>query len=525
MSSYVEICFNPYSSTMQILINGNSPSEYSSLIQYMNEPLYKWCEHLFDLLYNEINDKYALLFIGRKFDADILRSLALENEYCTSFTHRDFMIDTSLQKRMILLNNILKQYKSDICKFRIDTDFIIEDSNYCGYVKEIEIKNRFCFVKKYIKSISEYNHSNKSAEHLFVICTDFNVLNKISAKAKCSFALKVGEKTEIKGFKNNVCFIEFKKDEFFDIIFECFFFAPLCEAFVKCILLLDNDRNVAFSDGFRILMATTPLVKVEFPDKVELHRSTPIKIYTEPLTAEPPEITFEYDRSGIINCNNQRVEGLKEGTVNVLIYEKGSKRPFALKQIKVIKRNRITSLLLSDKEMIMGEHDRKLLTVTYFPENADNADTIEWLSTDTSIATISKDGKVHALSVGKCQLICTAENVSSRMNLEIKPYLKDLILEKFVDSQTIEITLDDDIDLSIEPVPRDAIDRDYTISSSNTMIINVVGTKLHPVSLGEADITIVNTSGSIKKYIKLAVVKKVILKDSKKRSFWNIFKK
>lgn len=525
MSSYVEIIFNPYSSTTQILINGNSPSEYSSLIQYMNEPLYRWCEELFELLYNEINDKYSVLFIGRKFDADILRILASKNEYCTSFAHKEFMIDTSLQKRMILLNNVLKQYKFDISKFKVDTDFIIEDTNYSTYIKDIEIKNKFCFVDKHTYSLDEYNHSDNPSEYLFLICSDFNILSKISIKAKCGFALKVGVKTEIKGFRNNVCFVEFKKEEFFDIVFNCFFFAPLCEAFVKCIQILDNDRNIVFSDGFRILMATTPLVKVEIPDNIELNRSSPIRVYTEPQTAEPPEITFEYDRNGIVNCNNQRIEGLREGVVNILIYEKGSKQPFALKQVKVIKRNRITSLLLSDKEIIMGEDDKMQLTASYFPENADNANTIEWLSTDTTIATVSKNGKVHALSVGKCQLICSAGNISARMNLEVKPYLKDLILENIPESQFLEITLDDDIDLSINPFPRNAIDKKYTVSSSNTMIINVIGNKLHPVSLGEAEVTVVNSTGAVKKCIRIIIVKKVVQKDSKKRSFWNIFKK
>ena len=109
MGNIVEVCFNPYSCTTQILINGKPPSEYSSLIQFMTEPLYLWCNSLFDLLYSEINDKFSMIFTGRKFDADILKYLATNNDNCISFKHRTFMTDTPLQKRMILLNEVIKK--------------------------------------------------------------------------------------------------------------------------------------------------------------------------------------------------------------------------------------------------------------------------------------------------------------------------------------------------------------------------------------------------------------------------------
>lgn len=524
MSSIVEMCFNPYSCSTQILINGKSPSDYSSLIQYMTEPLYLWCDQLFDLLYNEINDKFSMIFIGRKFDADILKSISDTNSNCISFTHKNFMIDTPLQKRMILLNEVIKS-GINVNKYRIDVDFIVSDKKYRVYVDELEIKNKFCFVEKHIMSANEYSKKNNFSKYLFVLCDDFNFTNNIKAKSKCGFVLKVGNLTSSISYKQSLCYIEMRSNEIFDIIFNCFFFAPLCEAFVKCISSLEENRSIVYTDKFRILTAIKPLVKVDFPDEVELNRSVPLRVYTEPQTTESPEISFEYDRSGIVNCNNQRIEGIREGIVNILLYEKGSNQAFALKQVKVIKRNRITSLLLPDKKIVVGENDDKYLSVTFFPENADNSNTIEWLSTDTSIASVSSEGNIHAVSSGRCQIICSAENVSSRVDIEVKPYLADLAIDNLNIDEVVEITLDRDIELSVSPIPSNAIDKSFKISSSNAMVINTFGTTIHPVSLGEAEILLANSSNRIRKSIKIKVVKKIHGKGSKKKSFWDLFKK
>jgi len=526
MGNIVEMCFNPYSCTTQILINGRSPSEYSSLIQFMTEPLYLWCNHLFALLYGEINDKFSMIFTGRKFDADILKYLAANDYNCISFKHRTFMTDTPLQKRMILLNEVIKKGGINVNRQRMEVDFILSDVMFRSYINELEIGNKFCYIEKHIFTVSEYNKQTTPSKYLFILCDDFSLADKIDSKAKIGFVLKENSTKSFAYFNNSLCYLNMKgNDDIFEALFECLLYAPLCDAFVNCILSLNGNRSIVYTDGFRILTAIKPLVKVDFPEEVELGRSINIKVYTEPSMGEAPEISFEYDRSGIVNCTNQRIEGIKEGIVNILLYEKGSKRAFALKQVKVRKRNRITSLLLSDTNLLLGVGDNKLLAVSYFPENADNSNTIEWLSTDTTVATVNSNGTIHAVSVGRCQIICSAENASVRTEIEVKPYLTDLIIENITTDEIIEITLDKDIELEISPSPKNAIDKGYQISSSNVMVINTFGTTIHPVSIGEAEVIIFNNTKTIQKIIRIKVVKKVHKKSSKKKSFWNLFKR
>jgi len=492
----------------------------------MTEPLYLWCNNLFDLLYSEINDKFSVIFIGRKFDADILNYLASNNENCISFKHRTFMIDTPLQKRMILLNEVIKKGCINVSRQRIDVDFVISDEKFRSYLNELEIGNKFCYIEKHIFSVSEYNKQTTLSKYLIILCDDFSLADKIDFNAKIGFVLKENSFKSFSSFKKNLCYLDIKGNEdIFEALFECVLYAPLCDAFVNCISSLDGNRSIIYTDGFRILTAIKPLLKVDFPEEVELGRSINIKVYTEPPTGEAPEISFEYDRSGIVNCTNQRIEGIKEGVVNVLLYEKGSKRAFALKRIIVKKRNRITSLLLSDTNLLLGVGDNKSLAVSYFPENADNSNTIEWLSTDNTVATVNSNGTIHAVSAGSCQIICSAENTSVRTEIEVKPYLSDLIIENITTDEIIEIAIDRDIELEISPSPQNAIDKGYQISSSNIMVVNTFGTTIHPVSIGEAEVIVFNNTKTIQKTIRIKVVKKVHEKGSKKKGFWDLFKK
>ena len=87
------------------------------------------------------------------------------------------------------------------------------------------------------------------------------------------------------------------------------------------------------------------------------------------------------------------------------------------------------------------------------------------------------------------------------------------------------MTLDKDIELEISPSPKNAIDKGYQISSSDIMVINTFGTTIHPVSIGEAEVIVYNNTKTIQKSIKIKVVKKVQEKSSKKKGFWNLFKK
>lgn len=71
MPSLVEIQYDPYRPNVSVLLNGKPPSEYSRLIQYSDEDLWKWDDEILDVIYDELNDDFQLVFAGTDFDAAI----------------------------------------------------------------------------------------------------------------------------------------------------------------------------------------------------------------------------------------------------------------------------------------------------------------------------------------------------------------------------------------------------------------------------------------------------------------------
>jgi len=64
MPSLVEIQYDPYRPNVSVLLNGKPPSAYSRLIQYSDEDLWKWADEILDVIYDELNDDFQLIFVG-----------------------------------------------------------------------------------------------------------------------------------------------------------------------------------------------------------------------------------------------------------------------------------------------------------------------------------------------------------------------------------------------------------------------------------------------------------------------------
>ena len=109
MPSLVEIQYDPYRPNVSVLLNGKPPSEYSRLIQYSDEDLWKWDDEILDVIYDELNDDFQLVFAGTDFDAAILEKQCENAPHCIGFRKHNFEVSDPLQNRMKCLNQLIKK--------------------------------------------------------------------------------------------------------------------------------------------------------------------------------------------------------------------------------------------------------------------------------------------------------------------------------------------------------------------------------------------------------------------------------
>ena len=114
---------------------------------------------------------------------------------------------------------------------------------------------------------------------------------------------------------------------------------------------------------------------------------------------------------------------LKEGnnTINVVVTaENGDKRTYTVN----IKRNienkiPLKSIALSKTEYSMFDGDTTTLSVSYNPSTTTDDKTVTWTSSNTKVATVSKDGKITAIGAGTATITAKVGNFTAACKVTV----------------------------------------------------------------------------------------------------------
>ena len=162
----------------------------------------------------------------------------------------------------------------------------------------------------------------------------------------------------------------------------------------------------------------------------------------------------------------------------------------------------IESIIIDNKSINIFPGDTYELSVTISPDDANKE--IYWESENKDVASISDEGIVTGISVGKA--IITAKNEDGDITDNcvvnvIKKEVKEIILKK----EEIEIIVGESSKIEIEVLPKELKQYKLTWESSNSEIVtvdengNIIGLKN-----GEADITV--SSGEVVSTCKVKVI-------------------
>lgn len=509
MASVVEMQYNPYIPRLRILINGKQPPDFSRLIQYVDEGIWCWAATILDTIYAELMDDFSLIFTGTELDAEVMKQLCMQKAYCKSFSSENFVVREPLQLRMQKLNGFIKRDKiTEYKKTEIEAFFVLESrmQELQSMIPRIDIHNFFCSVKtSVINKCTDYREEKNSV--LFLIADDESDakrhIEQLHTERPC-YVILTGETTKLLEVTTGAWFFEAAKEALMDTIFSCFLQEPLLRAFQSCIrsiMAIERNRN-----ELQRLISVDPVINIAIEEKIEAGKSVRIQISSE-SGISIPKLLFRIPEEKIAYCNDLCVFGVKEGPATFEAYLYGEKQPIYVKSFEVIKRNRITELLLSEDNLLLGIGDRKKLSCSYFPENADNADCITWVSSDESVVKAEENGNLTAVGKGDCRIICMAENISVKCLCKVKPYLQEIEIVTPLDNNRLYMQPMEERKLQLRRIPEDCYDGKLSTMSADSNIVNVIGDNLYAKNTGCTILTIRNASGSISHKIEVVVGK------------------
>lgn len=83
------------------------------------------------------------------------------------------------------------------------------------------------------------------------------------------------------------------------------------------------------------------------------------------------------------------------------------------------KTNKVASITLSATELKLAPEEEAVLTATFAPEDADLSSVV-WASSDETVATVSPEGKVKAVSEGEATVSVTAGDVKAECKVVVE---------------------------------------------------------------------------------------------------------
>lgn len=497
MYTLVEIIYNPYIPRLNILFNGEPISQYSKLIQFTDEDIWYWKDDILYVIYAEIRQEFLVQFTGVLSDSILLQARCEQYEFCKGFKWIEPKINTSLQNRLGLLNQIIK--KQDIKYFKktnIESVILFDKETECfkEEISEIEIKNSFCSID--IETVVDTIKYFEEDKYYFYITRNYQsgvkYLSNIKSKLP-KYLIIVNGGNKLKTVCESQYIFEASKETVGDIVFECFLTIPLVRGLRNCINSLESELQNEIGKVYML----EPLIHIDVGEQVEEGRSGKISIQYDPPIKNLPKIIFKILDESIANTNNMYVFGKHFGVTVLEAYIYGERIPFFTKKIEVIRRNRIKTLLLDESQICIGEGDRYAMGLEYTPIDADNTDLIMWKSTDEDIASVSSNGVIVGHKEGNCKVICTAENVSAICTCVIKPYLKEIRVNlPFSDIGTLRMEPFEEIPIKIELFPSNSIDSTISIKSSDSDVVNIVNQKFIAKKPGTAQIVITNNTNT-----------------------------
>ena len=172
----------------------------------------------------------------------------------------------------------------------------------------------------------------------------------------------------------------------------------------------------------------------------------------------------------------------------------------------------VQSIQMSQENLSMIEGNTVVLTATIDPVDATDK-TINWSSSDESIATVSTDGAeatVSALAPGNVEIFASSSNgLTATCFINVEAKVID-VTEILLDKSSLEMTEGDIAILTATVNPSDATDKTLTWTSSDTSIVTVSENgDVTAVAPGSALITVSSVNG-ISASCEVTVVARVI---------------
>lgn len=503
----IEVVINPFKLETRVNINGSPISPYSELSKYLKEPFYTWCDKVLDALSRELNDEFSVSIVSRQIEANILQGLSEECDDCVEVSHDNLTIDMPLSTRILKLKEISKISNVDFIEDQINVNLFTYDN-----LKSNVIDENYKGFSLYNLNISMDLYSkekllNRSNEINFVMVTSDaeaqNLYSDIKRENLNLFIIVLNGGSKVTKINNNfICQCDY--NDVNEMIMELIEFRYLTPYFVNLLNQVGEkvlDVAPILEDDIKLLKSVEPFVTVSSIESMEINTFCPLKIKSFPENAEIPKLNFKLSNERVVNCDGKNILAIGCGHVDIEVYVQGSLEPTSKFHVNVFKRNKISNVDLEPKTIVFSVGDVKKVDYRFYPENADNQESLHWTTTDSKVATVDKDGNVVGVGPGSCYISISAEEISASCLVSVKSKISNIILSK----TSTHLYIGETTNLNMEYTPKDVINNEIICETSDENVAIYKDGVIKATGIGSAVISFVTPDRSVRNSCEIKV--------------------
>lgn len=265
----------------------------------------------------------------------------------------------------------------------------------------------------------------------------------------------------------------------------------------ECDLTVASVQNPEITETFHVLVIN-PVKKVQIDAGDKTVAAGDQKLLTAvitPDTASIQKVTWTSRKPAVATVDeNGLVTGLAKGDVTIEARTTDGTNLAATVTIRVTQS--VTEITLKQDELTLAVNRSATLNATVLPKEANNKK-LNWTSSDETIATVGRDGKVTGKKAGICVITCTSDSNPTVSANAVVTVVQPVTKITFDSASGLTFPIHTSQQLSWNVEPYDASIKDVTFKSNHPEIATVDANGLVTgVKRGDARITATATDGS-----------------------------
>lgn len=406
----LKIELNPYKDENMASLNGKALSSYSELSNYLKEPFLKWAGNLLAAAEREINDDFELVVIAEDFEKLFLHDMQDNFDSCLNYEAHSFAISFSVDDRFALACNLVNKHEVSITvdKYLLPT--------YCD--SEITLNNE----------LLEHKALNDA---MLVVTKRMSLLEQIKHSSHAMIVVSPSDKSCVSCFGDQKYLWEIEEDRLEDVV-RCIsnrfvkipYIAGVVTEMNKLGTTLEEQDAVTLS----LLMEIAPLVFVSDIEDIEVGHTIPLEVTVMPKVQQIPVLRVLTTNQNVLSVDGTNLVGVGPGIADIEIYKENEILPFTKKRVRVLKNYFVQQISLEAKNCKMATGSKQQIKISVVPEDAEDAQKINWEISDPSIAEIDSSGNITSLAAGSIVVTASTCKTKSSITLEVLPDVSQIQL-------------------------------------------------------------------------------------------------